>query len=328
MNETDKNAVEILLKSKEPVVRFLTKTQLLGENAHSAENRALQRQITTSPLVKKLLSERTKDGTIPFNVYGKWYGAHWVLVALADLGYPSGDKSLIPLREQVFDCWLDDSYFNDVPLVKGRYRRCASQQGAALYSLCRLGLDDKRCEQLVELLLKWQWPDGGWNCDKKPEAHVSSFTETLLPLRGLIWYRKTHGKIDVDDTIKRAAEVILSRRLFKRIHDGKKLDRSFTILHYPCYWHYDILIALQVLHEGGLIGDFRCQEALDLLESKRLPDGMFPAEEKYYHAQEKFYPNGGRHTGYLLVDWQPQSKRKGNPFVTIDALTVLKEAGR
>jgi hypothetical protein len=34
-------------------------------------------------------------------VYAKWQGAHWVLSALVDLGYPAGDVALAPMRDRV-----------------------------------------------------------------------------------------------------------------------------------------------------------------------------------------------------------------------------------
>ena len=77
-----------------------------------------------------------------------------------------------------------------------------------------------------------------------------------------------------------------------------------------------------LLAEAGLIGDPRCADALDLLESKRLPDGGFPAEAKYYGLGRS------RKSGRDLVDWGGVSRRKSNPFVTVDALHVLRAAGR
>jgi hypothetical protein len=122
-----------------------------------------------------------------------------LLLSLAEMGHPPSDPRLAPLRDQVQDTWLSPSYFRDfeaaskaeahrrkgVPLMEGRHRRCASQQGAALFYLTVLGLVDERTERLAERLLHWQWPDGGWNCDKNPAANTSSFMETLLPMRGL-----------------------------------------------------------------------------------------------------------------------------------------------
>ena len=72
--------------------------------------------------------------------------------------------------------------------INGRVRRCASQEGNCYYYSLALGLADDRTEELAARLIKWQWEDGGWNCDKRPEASISSFNETLIPLRGLVLY--------------------------------------------------------------------------------------------------------------------------------------------
>lgn len=85
--------------------------------------------------------------------------------------------------------------------------RRASQQGAALLAVTRLGLADERAATLVERLRHWQWPDGGWNCDKRPGARMSSVAETLLPLRGLAAYASANG----DRTARAAARPLTGR---------------------------------------------------------------------------------------------------------------------
>jgi hypothetical protein len=203
-----------------------------------------------------------------------------------------------------------------VPVMAGRHRRCASQQGNALYAIVTLGLADERAERLVERLLHWQWPDGGWNCDKDPSADTSSFMETLTPLRGLAAYGHAH------DAVRRAAAVFLDRGLCKRRSDGEIIRAEFTQLHYPLYWHYDILGGLKVMAEAGLIGDPRCTFALDLLERKRLADGGFPSEARHYKVTGKV------ELGADSVDWGGTSRRLSNPWVSADAFCVLNAAGR
>ena len=44
-------------------------------------------------------------------------------------------------------------------------------------------------------------------------------------------------------------EVFLSRDLFRRRRDGKPIDPGFLKLHYPRYWHYDILGGLVAMAE-------------------------------------------------------------------------------
>src|SRR6266581_3377842 len=195
--------VDMLLASAEPSIRWKVRTQVLDEAPDSAAIVQLRNEIRSSERVRRLLAPCFPAGRP--GVYAKWQGAHWVLAALADLGYPPGDPALHPLREQVLGTWLDQSYYVEfeataksaayrrrgVPIMRGRYRRCASQQGNALWFLIMLGLADSRCGDLVERLLLWQWPDGGWNCDKNPAADTSSFCETLLPMKGLAAYSAT-----------------------------------------------------------------------------------------------------------------------------------------
>lgn len=191
-----------------------------------------------------------------------------------------------------------------------------------MWYLLILGLADERTDELAHRLIKWQWPDGGWNCDKNPEAINSSFHESLIPLLGLSLYAELTGNKEAKKTARKASEIFLKRNMFKRQKDGKIISNDFITFHYPCYWHYDMLFGLKVMAEAGFIKDKRCKEALDLLESKRLPDGGFPAEKKYFRV------TGIKTTGRSLVDWGVTSKKKMNEFVTVDALYVLREARR
>jgi hypothetical protein len=326
-----------LLTSSDAAIRYKTLVLIKGLSPETTEAAREREAIRTSPRVLTLLSLRGPDGRIPGSPYAKWSGAHWILSVLADLGYPPGDRSLLPLRDQVYDLWLSTNhtrekvvtketknnlYGGGVPIVRGLARRCASQEGNALYSTLALGLADERADRLAENLLRWQWPDGGWNCDRNPSADTSSFMETLIPLRGLAWHARLTGSPASAQAARQAAEVFLRRGLFRRITDGSVIHKSFIRLHYPPYWHYDILFALKVMAEAGFIDDLRCSEALDLLESKRLPDGGFPAEEKFYRVSEK------RESNTSLVDWGGTSKKQMNEFVTVDALYVLRSAGR
>jgi hypothetical protein len=282
----------------------------------------VREQIKSSERVKRLLSERNADGEIPFHPYAKWYGAHWVLVCLAELGYSLGNQTLIPLREQVYRWLFSKEHERTIRSVAGRIRRHASQEGNAVYAFLTLGLADERTELLAERLRQWQWPDGGWNCDTRPGAATSSFTESLIPLRALGLHARLTGNRQSRLSAERAAEFFLKRRLFKRQTSGAIISPDFVTLHFPCYWHYDFLFGLKVMAETGFIDDERCGDALDLLESKQLCDGGFPAEKNYYRVGSRAM--GGR----SLVSWGRASAAKSNEFVTADALSALKRAGR
>jgi len=308
--------------SLEPSLAWKLVVNVLGTDPESADAKQAAATTRDAPLVATLLSERDAQGNIPHPAYKKWNGAHWVLSILADLGYPPGDESLRPMMEQCYAAWLSKAHEKYIRTIQGRVRRCASQEGNAIWYSLRLGLADARTQQLAERLVKWQWSDGGWNCDKNPEASISSFMETLIPLRALGLYAKASGDPRAQRSAERAAEIFLKRRLFKRQRDGAVMDQHFVLLHYPPYWHYDILFALKVMAETGFVIDPRCSDALDLLESKRLPDGGFPTEESHSRTTRPEL------SGYSLVNWGGKSKIHMNPFVTADALHVLRASGR
>ena len=314
-------ALEQCLNSSEPAIRYKATVNVMRCSPDSGEALNLRQRIPGSSLVQTLLSDRN-EGRIPYHPYSKWLGAHWVLACLADLGYPPGDRGFQPLFEQVYAWLLSKGHLENVKTIAGRARRCASQEGNALYAAIALGLADQRSQELAERLIRWQWPDGGWNCDRRPEAENSSFMETLTPMRGLAFYARASGDPAAGRSVELAAQVFLKRFLYKRQSDGSVISQDFIKLHYPCYWHYDILFGLKVMAEAGFIEDPRCQPALDLLETKRLPGGGFPAEARYYHLTDR------QVSGRSRVDWGGTSKVRWNEFVTVDALSVLKASGR
>jgi hypothetical protein len=326
---------QALLKSDEPAIRFKIRTGFLGEDPNSKSIRSLRTEVKRSRLVASLFKLRARSGEVQANVYAKWQGAHWVMATLADIGYPTQDESLIPMRDQLQEQWLGERFYREfdveskskvygqdgVPHMQGRYRRCASQQSNALWSILKLEIANERTHDFVERLLHWQWPDGGWNCDKDPGACHSSFMESILPLRALSLYGALHDHQPSLRAAKRASEVFLKRQMYLRASNGSVIKTEFAHLHYPLYWHYDILHGLKVMAEAGFIRDKRCEPALDLLASKQLEDGGWPAEKRYYKASAQLK------LGNDYIDWGGTSKVKMNPWVTADALYVLKAAG-
>ena len=162
--------VDALVASDEPSVRWKVRTRVLDEDPESRAIVRLRDEIRRSPRVRSLLEH------VAGASYRKWSGGHWVLITLADIGYPPGDPDLEPLAERVMQTWLAPRYYAEfetttspyknpgVPLMDGRYRRCGSQHGGALLAAVTLGVQPAATDRLVERLLHWQWPDGGWNC--------------------------------------------------------------------------------------------------------------------------------------------------------------------
>jgi hypothetical protein len=306
------NAVEWLLASKEPGIVFQVKRDLLGVEDPPEAARVLK-----GSLVRALLEGQQPDGGFGVNVYGKWGGAHWRLVSLVELGVPAVEPRCVAAAETVLAWLTGEGHRKRIQTIDGLVRRCGSQEGNALAVCCRLGLaDDPRVRLLAESLVEWQWPDGGWNCDKKATGYRSSFNESLPPMWGLHEYWLATGETAAKDAAERTAELFLDHRLFRALGTGEPIRESFVTIHYPPYWHYDILQALVVLSRMGLARDARAGDAVELVEHRRLPDGRWRAGGRWWK------PPGSKGANVDVVDWGSGP----NEMVTLNALRVLHAA--
>ena len=334
----DELAVKWLLNSTEPAIRYLAFRDVLQEDGTASEVVAARNRLFDGPIVRTLLSGQQADGGFGVHPYQKWTGAHWRLVSLVELGVPSGFEPGVRATDLVLKWLSGDGHSKDVPRINGLYRRCASQEGNALAVCSRLGIaSDPRVVQLATSLVEWQWPDGGWNCDREPEAHHSSFNESLATLWGLTEYSKATGDQDSKRAADKAAEFFLKHRIFKSCRNGDLPRRSetfhgkmrhqvhpLTSLHYPLYWHYDILQALIMLSRAGKLSDPRTKDAPDLLKSKRSSGGTWRAEAFYWSLKTTAKPKP-EVSNVEIVDWG----RKGpSPMITLNALRVLSASKR
>lgn len=322
-------AVEWLLDSEEPAVRFLTRRDVLGEPAPEDSP-----NIPNGPKVTTLLSGQRANGGFGRNPYRKWIGTHWRLVSLVELAVPTTDARVAAAAEQEL-AWivLQMPYRDWPPEVSGLARFCASVGGNALAVSSRLGLaHDPRARALAETLVSAQWPDGGWNCDVRASGHRSSFHETLSTAWALHEYARATGDRAARDAADRAAELFLrhcvlyslgsgvpARGRRDRHPAGRVINPRWQQLRYPSYWRYDLLQALLVLSRLGKLSDPRSRDALDELESRSLPDGRWAADAQWWN------PAGSR-TIPEVVDWGPPGEP--NEMITLNALRVLRAAGR
>jgi hypothetical protein len=318
--EPNESAIKWLLNSADPSVRYFTLVDLLGAPDDSLEVQEARRNIPKGPRVQALLKGQRQDGSFGVSPYSKWSGAHWRLVSLVELGVPHGDPRVQAAVETVLQWLTGDKHQRGIMTINGLARAHASQEGNALAVCSRLKLaNDERVKLLAHALVEWQWPDGGWNCDKREEAHKSSFYESLTPLWGLIEYHRATGDAVCLETAERAAEFFLRHRMFRSEHTGAVIRKEWLNLHYPVYWHYDILQGLRIVGMVGKLKDPRVEEALTIVEQKRLPDGWWRPVGYYWN------PPGKKGIPQEVVDW---GRNNPNEMITLNALRVLNQAGR
>jgi hypothetical protein len=248
------------------------------------------------------------------HAYGKWRGAHWRLLSLVDLGVEPGHQGALDAAEQALTWLTKPRRLNAIHKrrIDGRVRRCASQDGRALHACLRIGLrGDERLDTLAESLAETQWPDGGWNCDIRPPVTHSSFHESWGPILGLAEY-------GADEAAFRGAEFLLRHRVVFSHRTGKLARPMLLRLRLPAYWHYDLLVGLRTLAGSVGLDDPRAGDALDILESKRRPDGTWRCEGKWWKRP------GSKGSNVEAIDWGDAA----NELVTEQAEGVLAAAGR
>jgi hypothetical protein len=70
-------------------------------------------------------------------------------------------------------------------------------------------------------------------------------------------------------------EYLLERGLFRRKSTGEVVDPAYLEFAFPYYWHYDVLRALDYFRRSGAAPDPRMAEAVEVVRSKRQPDGRW-----------------------------------------------------
>lgn len=241
------------------------------------------------------------------------------MVSLVELAVAPQEPRAVAAAGQVLRWLTGLPHRGAVPVIDGLARRCASQEGNALAVCCRLGLaTDPRARLLARSLIEWQWPDGGWNCNRGASGRRSSFHESLTPAWGLWEYWRATGWAEARDAALRAAELLLDHHLVRSL-SGEVIDPGWLVIHYPPYWHYDLLQALVVLTRMGKVGDARAEEGIEHLSGLRRPDGCWGTGRTWWK------PPGTPGAGVEVVDW---GRTGPNQMATLNALRVLAGAGR
>jgi hypothetical protein len=129
---------------------------------------------------------------------------------------------------------------------------------------------------IVERILGERLADGGWNCEVEYGSVRSSFDTTINVLDGLLEFElATGGSGAVREARRSGEEYLLERSLFRRKSTGEIANPAYLDFAFPYYWHYDVLRALDYFRCSGGEPEPRMAEAIDIVRSKRHPDGYW-----------------------------------------------------
>jgi hypothetical protein len=300
--------VEWLLEG-DPAIRWQVMRDLLDSPRDVWEQE--RARTVTEGWAAEMLSRRDANNEWPA---GRWTDSTWALLLLVALGIPEREPVAPPSFARMVDRFVPPGEEVDGAFLLKRVDLChlAFWLGLATYFLDPA---DPRLPPLAEAILSAQFADGGWNCHVRNHPHRthSSFHTTFNVLENLR-IAADHGVVSPAAFRRaeaRAIELLLKHRLYRSDHTGDVISDRFTQLTYPWHWHYTYLRGLDYLRLTPAIADERLDDAIELLESARGPNGRWPLQKRI--------------PGTLLVEMEkPGGDSRWN---TLRALRVLRRRG-
>ncbi len=269
------DVIEWLLQG-DVAIQHQTCRDLLGEDRPD-----LRKRIATEGWGKAYLDHRNADGGWGIDFYQpQWTSAHYTLLSLKQLG-------IMP------DCGGIGAY------VRALIERFTAQDGGIGTSIglkhsdvcvngmflnyaSYFGVPDTDLHRIIDFLLDEHMADGGFNCrSNRSGAHHSSLHSTLSVIEGIQEYATSGGRYRIEElqsAASRSRDFILQHRFYRSDRTGTIIDKRFLQFTYPSRWRYNILRALDHFRAADQLFDSRMTDALDVLQSKRRKDGLWPRE--------------------------------------------------
>ena len=281
-------AVQWLLDG-DPAIRWQTLRDLAG-----GSDRVVERERSKIPRQgwgARLLARQDSKGTWAGGALSdgglytpKWISTTYTMLMLRDFGLPPANRK----ARKACQLLLEQGLRSDGGISYGTWAKWQDQgetciTGMVLSILSYFRYDDARLHTVASHLLGEQMPDGGWNCRRPRGATHSSVHTTISALEGLRHYELQFGRKAgrVRTAQRRGREFLLEHRLFRSHRTGEIIRPEFTLFSFPPRWHYDILRALDYFQAVHAPRDRRMAEAIDIVRSRRRPDGRWPLQNRH-----------------------------------------------
>ena len=271
------------LLDSDPAIRWQVLRDLA--DATVAEVAAERERVATSGWGARLLALQGTDGQWDGGTYWPahdddpdsqpWTATTYSLLLLREFGLhpasPEARRAISLVRDN--SRWEEGNQL----FFDGEVEPCINGMTVALGAYFHENVD-----KVVERLVREQLTDGGWNCEAERGSIRSSFHTTICVLEGLLEYEhSTGGTPQSRQARQRGEEYLLSRRLLRRKSTGELISGRWLQFSYPTRWFYDVLRGLDYFRAAGGAPDGRLAEAVDLVRSKRQPDGRWLLENTH-----------------------------------------------
>ncbi|WP_293697947.1 squalene cyclase [uncultured Agrococcus sp.] len=307
------------LLDSDPALRWQVERDLL--DLPEPEWQATRSRVPEEGFASRVLSKQDDDGQwaggayfptrreLGVEVVGSpegqpWVATTWALNELREWGVDAGVLGDTAERIRANSRWE----YDDLPYWGGEVDVCINA-----YTLANgawLGVD---VASLVQWFREHQLDDGGWNCEWEHGSVRSSFHSTLNALIGLLDYEQRTGDTGARNARHRGEQYFLERRLMRRKSTGETVGSWVEDFISPPRHQYSALRSLDYFRAAcerdGTTPDGRLADAIELVRSKRQPDGR--------------WLQGNSLDGIV---WSVTDVSEGEPskWITLQALRVLR----
>ena len=303
------------LLGSDPAIRWQAMRDLTVAPADQVA--AERARVATEGWGARLLALRREDGLWHTDASDSEWPSLLALLMLRDMGLDASSEQARQAIGLVRDnaTWHSRGPWHGTPVFAGEVEPCINGRVVTVGSY--FGQD---VSGIVERLLGEQMADGGWNCEQENGSTRGSFHTTIDVLEGLLEHERANGgSAEVTTALERGQRYLLERRMLRRLSSGELIDPAFTLFSFPTGYHYDALRGLEYLRAAAVTPDTRVAEAIDLVRSKRDPEGRWPLENPH---EVELVNARLRDLGFDM------GEREGRPsrWNTLRALRVLRWA--
>lgn len=248
-------------------IQYQVFRDLFNEEKHKVNN--LRNKISEYGWGKRIISLRDPETKMWGNgLYSpKWISTHYTLLELKNMGIAPDNE----FYKESSELLLNGMWFNKGKVSKNRYQdMCVSAMILSIVTYAKS--QTEKIFEIIDYILERQMPDGGWNCSWERGSNKSSVHTTLSVLEAIRDYFQngySYKLYELRNKKHEAEELLLKRRIFKKLNKDEPIRESFKRFPYPARWYFNFLRALDYFQSVDKKYDSRMDESISLLLKKR-----------------------------------------------------------
>jgi len=197
----------------------------------------------------------------------KWISTQYTLLELKNMGIALDNE----FYKESSELLLNGMWFNKGKVSKNRYQdMCVTAMILSIVTYAKS--QSEKIFEIIDYILERQMPDGGWNCSWERGSNKSSVHTTLSVLEAIRDYFQngySYKLYELRNKKHEAEELLLKRRIFKKLNKDEPIRESFKRFPYPARWYFNFLRALDYFQSVDKKYDSRMDESISLLLKKR-----------------------------------------------------------